>query len=70
MYQFSVPIAPKNLSQMLHPYHGYLVATPNIEFNFQELIEYYNKQIAASYERTYGRELLSDELSCLSFWLL
>lgn len=24
----------------------------------------------ASFEKTYGRELLGDELSCLSFWLL
>ena len=30
----------------------------------------YENQIASSYEKTFGRELLGDELSCLSFWLL
>lgn len=30
----------------------------------------YLNQIAASYEKTFGRDLLGDELSCLSFWLI
>jgi hypothetical protein len=70
MYRFNVPIAPKNLSQMLHPFHGYLTASSNLEFSLDELTAFYEKQITASFERAHGRELLSDELSCLTFWML
>lgn len=38
-------------------------------FKFPELVEVYENQIAASMERTTGRNLLADELSCLSLWL-
>lgn len=34
------------------------------------MIEIYENQIAASFEKTFGRELLGDELSCLCFWLI
>lgn len=30
----------------------------------------YDIQIVASFEKTQGRNLIGDELSCLSFWLL
>ena len=47
-----------------------MTAYPGLEFTFQQLIDLYENQIVASFEKTYGRELLGDELSCLSFWLL
>jgi hypothetical protein len=31
-------------------------------------MEVYENQSAASFERTKGRDLLADELSCLTFW--
>jgi hypothetical protein len=53
---------------MIHPYWGYLSHFPNRHFRFEELMEVYENQIAASFERTLGRDLLADELSCLAFW--
>jgi len=70
MFRFRVPLHPKNLSQLIHPFHGYLTAFPGLQLDFAGLLDVYEYQIAASYEKTFGRELLGDELSCLSFWLL
>lgn len=70
MFKFKVPLHPKNLSQLVHPFHGYLTAFRGQAFNFEELLALYENQIAASFEKTFGRELLGDELSCLSFWLI
>ncbi len=53
---------------MIHPYWGYLAHFPNRNFKFEELLEVYQNQIAASFERKSGRDLLADELSCLAFW--
>ena len=53
---------------MIHPYWGYLAYFPNRNFKFEELLEVYQNQIAASFERKSGRDLLADELSCLAFW--
>jgi hypothetical protein len=50
---------------------GYLEAFGDSKmFNFEELHTVYLNQIAASYEKTFGRELLGEELSCLTFWLI
>lgn len=54
----------------MHPFHGYLSAYRGLAVDFNELVEIYENQIAASFEKTFGRELLGDELSCLCFWLL
>lgn len=54
----------------MHPFHGYLTAFPGLELTFNELHAIYLNHIAASYEKTFGRELLGDELTCLSFWQL
>ena len=67
-FRFAVPIHARNLAQMIHPYWGYLSHFPNRHFRFEELMEVYENQIAASFERTLGRDLLADELSCLAFW--
>ena len=67
-FRFAVPIHARNLAQMIHPYWGYLSHVPNRHFRFEELMEVYENQIAASFERTLGRDLLADELSCLAFW--
>ena len=65
-----MPLAPKNLAQLTHPFYGYLTAFPGLSFTYEELRSIYVNQIASSYEKTFGQELLSEELSCLSFWLL
>jgi hypothetical protein len=70
IFKFNVPLHPKNLSQLIHPFHGYLTAYPNRWFSYDDLIEVYTNQIASGYEKSFGRELLGDELSCLSFYLL
>jgi len=70
-YEFPVPLHPKNLAQITHPFQGYLQAFGDEkQFNFEELHTVYLNQIAASYEKTFGKELLGEELSCLSFWLI
>ena len=70
MFRFQVPLHPKNLSRLVHPYQGYLGALRGRAFLWTELIEIYENQIAASFEKSFGRELLGDELSCLCFWLI
>ena len=70
IFGFNVPLHPKNLSQLIHPFHGYLTAYAGKEFTFEELLEIYENQIVASYEKTFGRELFGDELSCFTFWLI
>ena len=67
-FKFAVPIHALNLAQMIHPYWGYLAHFPNRNFKFEELLEVYENQIAASFERTSGRDLLANELACLAFW--
>lgn len=70
MFRFAVPLHPKNLAQLVHPYQGYLGAFRGRSFDWDELLEVYDNQIAASFEKCFGRELLGDELSCLTFWLI
>ena len=70
VHKFGVPLHPKNLSQLIHPFHGYLTAFPGLHLSWNELHAIYLNHITASYEKTFGRELLGDELTCLSFWLL
>jgi hypothetical protein len=38
-------------------------------FRFEDLVQVYENQVVASLERSTGRDLLAEELSCLSFWL-
>ena len=40
-FRFAVPIHPRNLAQMIHPYWGYLSHFPNKHFRFEELMEVY-----------------------------
>lgn len=66
---FPVPLHPKNLSQITHPFHGYLGAYPETtDFSLEELLKIYENQIASSYEKTFGMTLLGEEISCLAFW--
>lgn len=34
-FKFTVPIHPVHLSQLIHPYQGYLTAFPNKDISFQ-----------------------------------
>jgi hypothetical protein len=54
LFRFKVPLHPKNLSQLIHPFHGYLTAFKGKNFSFEELIAIYENQIASSYEKTFG----------------
>jgi hypothetical protein len=58
------------LSQLIHPFHGYLSAFKDRELSFDELHEVYLNQITAGFEKSFGRDLLGEELSCLCFWML
>lgn len=70
MFLVKIPLHPKNFSQLVHPFHGYLGAYRGQSFDYDGLMAIIENQIAASYEKEFGRELLGDELSCLSFWLI
>ena len=42
-FRFSFPLHPKNLMQMLHPYHGYLCHIRGRSYSFQELMTIYER---------------------------
>jgi hypothetical protein len=42
----------------------------DLELTFDDLHQIYLNQIASSFEKSYGRTYLGEELSCFSFWLL
>lgn len=73
-FEFRIPLHPKNLAQLIHPYQAYLCNFPENtrahKISFDELVQVYENHIVSSVEKTTGRNLLGDELSCLSFWLL
>lgn len=69
-FKFRIPLHPKNMQQMIHPHFGYLTNFKGRSFNFNELLQVYHNQIASSYERSLGQDLLGDELACLSYWLI
>ncbi len=64
-----MPLHPKNMQQMIHPHFGYL-CNFNKLFTFDDLIKAYENQIASSYERSLGQDMLGDELACFSYWLI
>lgn len=68
--KFTVPVHPRNLSQLIHPHQGYLCNYKHRQFSFPEMINIYEDHIASSREKFDGRDLLSEELSCLSFWCI
>jgi len=67
-YKFRVPIHPRNLAQVIYPYQGYMASFKNREFSWPEMVEVYENQIIASEAKASGRHLLSNELSCFTFW--
>jgi hypothetical protein len=70
-FKFRLPVHPKNLLQLIHPHYGYLGCFSHRPgYSWDELLEIYKHQIVSSFERTLGQDLLADELSCLSFWLI
>jgi len=69
-HKVGLPVHPKNMAQMIHPFYGYLAAFPDIELSWQELVQVYKNQIASSYEKSFGNDLLGEEICCLSYWLL
>lgn len=69
-FKFKVPLHPRNMAQLIHPFQGYLAAFSTRQFSFDELVAVYENQIAASFEKTTGRNLLGDELSALSLWMV
>mmetsp|Transcript_27223 Transcript_27223/g.36378 ORF Transcript_27223/g.36378 Transcript_27223/m.36378 type:complete len:268 (-) Transcript_27223:1187-1990(-) len=69
-YEFRIPINPRNMSQMIHPHQGYMVAMPNRGYTWEEMEQMYRMQVLASHEKSCGRTLHGEELSALAFWLL
>ena len=69
-YPFKVPIHPKNLSQIVHPHHGYMAAFPNRSFSWDEFIGLYEAMMVSSYEKTKGRYLHGEELAALGYYML
>jgi hypothetical protein len=69
-FRFRIPLHPKNLQQLIHPHFGYLGGWKDRAFTFEEIMTVTRNQLVSTYERSLGQEILGDELSCLSFWLL
>jgi hypothetical protein len=53
-FRFKVPIHPKNLAQIINPYQGYMASfKPDTKgFSWPEMLQVYEQQIIASYEKT------------------
>ncbi|CAG9332408.1 unnamed protein product [Blepharisma stoltei] len=66
-YPFDVPIDMKSLHEMLHPHAYYLCSMPT-GFTFAQLLQFYNLQSLASYERSLGEDILARQLSALNYW--
>lgn len=66
-YPFDVPMDKRSLYEMVHPHAGYMVLLP-YKFTFNKLIDFYNVQLVASYERSLGEELLSRQISCFNYF--
>lgn len=67
-FKFKIPLHPKNMQQMIHPHFGYLANFKGRNFNFNELVKVYEDQLVSSYERSFGQDILGDELACLGYW--
>lgn len=66
-YSFKVPIDEKSLVEMLHPYFGYMCKMP-FAFNLAQLLDFYEYQIVAAYERSLGEELLAKQISAFNYF--
>lgn len=42
----------------------------DLRVSWEDLLVIYANQTASSFEKTYGNDMLGEELCCLSFWLL
>ena len=71
VYKLTIPIHPRNLSQLIHPHQGYMASFKEDRcFDWNELEQMYLTQIVSSYEKSQGRYLLGEEISALAFWQL
>jgi hypothetical protein len=66
-YQFDIPTDKRSLFEMVHPHAGYMVCMP-YRFTFNKLIDFYNVQLVATYERSLGEEILSRQISCFNYF--
>ena len=73
-FTFKIPLHPKNLAQLIHPFQGYMCFFPKgssaHQLSFDQLIQAYENMIVSSVERGAGKHLHADELSALTFWLM
>ena len=54
---------------MIHPHWGYMASMPGKSYSWEEMLQMYEIQMLASFEKAVGRYLHGEELSALSFWL-
>ena len=69
-FSFNVPLHPKNLSQLIHPHWGYMASMTGLGYSWDDMLQMYEHQMIASYEKSKGRTIHAEEISALSFWLL
>ena len=69
-FKFNLPIHPRNLSQLIHPFQGYMISMPDKSYSWDDLMQTYEIHMLASFEKKKGRYVHSEELAALSFWLL
>ena len=55
---------------MIHPHWGYMANMPGKSYSWEEMMQMYEIQMIASFEKAKGRYLHGEELSALSFWLM
>ena len=55
---------------MIHPHWGYMANMPGKSYSWEEMMQIYEIQMIASFEKAKGRYLHGEELSALSFWLM
>lgn len=65
--RFDIKIDPENMSQMIHPYQGYM-CNADTKYSYDDIMTTYKYLLVSSRERALGQTLLANELTCLAYW--
>lgn len=66
-YKFQIGLDYHFIIQMVHPHWAYLTFMPD-PLEKESFMELVHNLLVASYERSLGQDLLSDELSAFGYW--
>eukprot|EP00331_Platyophrya_macrostoma_P018111 CAMPEP_0176465740 /NCGR_PEP_ID=MMETSP0127-20121128/37474_1 /TAXON_ID=938130 /ORGANISM="Platyophrya macrostoma, Strain WH" /LENGTH=284 /DNA_ID=CAMNT_0017858769 /DNA_START=13 /DNA_END=867 /DNA_ORIENTATION=+ len=65
--KFSIPVDPRNLMRMVHPYYGYLSHFP-APFTFEGIMDIFEHKIVSGFENHLGQDLLASEIAAYTYW--